>query len=71
MVDIDDNDDDDDDDDDDNDDIMRKQVASKQSVTSGSCVFPTNLTKNNCSITWDDTVLNDGNRNNSLPNLVG
>lgn len=33
----DDADDDDDDDEDDDDDIMRKQVASKQSVTSGSC----------------------------------
>lgn len=34
-------------------------------------VFPTNRTKNSCSITCDDTVLSDGNRSNSLPNLVG
>lgn len=34
-------------------------------------VLPTNLTKNNCSITWELTVLRDGSRSKSLPNLVG
>lgn len=34
-------------------------------------VLPTNLTKNNCSITAELTVLKLGNRNNNLPNLVG
>ena len=34
-------------------------------------VFPTNLTKNSCSITEADTVLKEGRRRRSLPNLVG
>lgn len=34
-------------------------------------VFPTSRTKNSCSITCDDTVLSEGNRRSSLPNLVG
>ncbi len=34
-------------------------------------VFPTKRTKNNCSITWELTVLRDGKRSNNLPNLVG
>ena len=34
-------------------------------------VFPTNLTKNNCSITDADTVLREGSLKRSLPNLVG
>lgn len=34
-------------------------------------VFPTSRTKNSCSITCDDTVLRDGSRRSSLPNLVG
>lgn len=34
-------------------------------------VLPTNLTKNNCSITWELTVLRDGSRSKSLPNRVG
>ena len=34
-------------------------------------VFPTSRTKNSCSITCDDTVLSEGNRSSSLPNLVG
>ena len=34
-------------------------------------VFPTNRTKNNCSMTCALTVLSDGSRRRSLPNLVG
>ena len=34
-------------------------------------VLPTSLTKKSCSITDDDTVLNDGSLRSSLPNLVG
>lgn len=34
-------------------------------------VFPTNLTKNSCSITCELTVLSEGNLSSSLPNLVG
>lgn len=34
-------------------------------------VLPTNLTKNNCSITAELTVRKLGNRSNNLPNLVG
>ena len=34
-------------------------------------VFPTSLTKNNCSITEAETVLNEGSRSKSFPNLVG
>ena len=34
-------------------------------------VLPTNRTKNNCSMTEDETVLRLGNRRSSLPNLVG
>lgn len=34
-------------------------------------VFPTSLTKNNCSITAELTVRKLGKRNNNLPNLVG
>lgn len=34
-------------------------------------VFPTSRTKNNCSITCDETDRNEGNRRSSLPNLVG
>ena len=34
-------------------------------------VLPTSRTKNNCSITADETVLSDGNRSRSLPKRVG
>lgn len=34
-------------------------------------VFPTSLTKNNCSITWLDTVRRDGSLRRSLPKRVG
>lgn len=34
-------------------------------------VLPTRRTKNNCSITCELTVLREGNRSRSLPNLVG
>ena len=34
-------------------------------------VLPTNRTKKSCSITCDDTVLNEGSRKRSLPNRVG
>lgn len=34
-------------------------------------VLPTSLTKNSCSMTWEDTVLKEGSLNRSLPNLVG
>ena len=34
-------------------------------------VLPTSLTKNNCSITEADTVLNEGSLRRSFPNLVG
>lgn len=34
-------------------------------------VLPTKRTKNNCSMTCELTVLNDGNRSNNLPNRVG
>ena len=34
-------------------------------------VLPTNLKKNTCSMTCEDTVLSEGNRKRSLPNRVG
>lgn len=34
-------------------------------------VFPTSLTKNNCSITCELTVRKDGNLRSNLPNLIG
>ena len=34
-------------------------------------VLPTKRTKNNCSITDDDTVLSEGNLRRSLPKRVG
>jgi len=42
---------------------------SLMSVSMG--VLPTSRTKNNCSITCELTVRSDGNRSNSLPNLIG
>ena len=44
-------------------------IMSRIRVSMG--VLPTSRTKNNCSITCEETVLNEGRRNRSLPNRVG
>ena len=44
-------------------------IISRINVSIG--VLPTNLTKNNCSITAEDTVRKLGNRSRSFPNLMG
>lgn len=49
--------------------LLPLSSMSLMSVSIG--VFPTSRTKNSCSITCEDTVLRDGSRSSSLPNLVG
>lgn len=49
--------------------LLPLNSMSLMSVSMG--VLPTNRTKNNCSITCELTVRSDGNRSNSLPNLIG
>lgn len=49
--------------------VLPDSNMSLMSVSIG--VFPTNLTKNSCSITAELTVLRLGRRRSSLPNLVG
>lgn len=49
--------------------VLPDSSMSLMSVSIG--VFPTNLTKNSCSITAELTVLRLGRRRSSLPNLVG
>ena len=44
-------------------------IMSRVKVSIG--VLPTSRTKNNCSITDEDTVLSDGNLRRSLPKRVG
>ena len=49
--------------------LLPLRTMSRIRVSMG--VLPTSRKKKTCSMTWDDTVLNDGNRSKSLPNRVG
>ena len=49
--------------------VLPERSMSLMRVSMG--VFPTSLTKNSCSITEAETVLKEGRRRRSLPNLVG
>ena len=49
--------------------LLPLRTISRIRVSMG--VLPTSRKKKTCSMTWDDTVLNDGNRSKSLPNRVG
>ena len=49
--------------------VLPESSMSLMSVSIG--VLPTSRTKNSCSMTEEDTVLRDGSRKSSFPNLVG
>jgi hypothetical protein len=49
--------------------VLPDKIMSLISVSIG--VLPTSLTKNNCSITDDETVRRLGSLKRSFPNLVG
>ena len=49
--------------------VLPESSMSRISVSIG--VLPTSLTKKSCSITEAETVLREGRRRRSLPNLVG
>lgn len=50
-----------------NDDPLKSMSRIRVSIG----VLPTSLTKNNCSMTWEETVLREGSLSRSFPNLVG
>lgn len=49
--------------------LLPESNISRMRVSIG--VLPTNRTKNNCSMTEDDTVRREGKRSNNFPNRVG
>ena len=49
--------------------VLPERSMSLMRVSMG--VLPTRRTKKSCSMTEEDTVLREGNRSSSFPNLVG